>query len=306
MKIIYAFRRSNFFPYHGSGHGTLPPKELRSEYLTMVKEADFEGIELGAGGDFPSVEDKAGIQDLRAQLEGHGLPCLAVRGGGSLVCPRSGGENSKRLREVIQTAAGLGAEYVNVTASTSQTGGGYGTGIGESVSHGSSREARVGEYEHLARAYAEAADFAGDHGVGIALELHQHSITDNSWSMTQLIELVDRPNFTANPDLGNVYWTYNHAEESCEETIVALAGCTRYWHCKNLTRVYLPDDDRAIFLQVPLRDGDIDYRFALNALHREGFDGIVAIEGVRTGDQLTQDRASVAYVRTLWKELSEK
>ncbi len=307
MKIVYAFRKTDWFPFHKPGHRNLLPKDVRSGFLDEVKDAGFDGIELGVDGSLPSVDDEGAIKELRSELEDRGLPCLALRGVGSLVCPKLGEQNRERMREIIRTAAALGAEYINSTTGASQMGRtGPGTGTGESFSIGSSREARDSDYEHSAKAYAEAADFAADHGIALAIEMHQHSITDNSWSLGRLIDLVDRPNFTANPDLGNLYWTYNHPEESCEDAIVALAAHTRYWHCKNLTRVYLPDSDRAIFLQVPLQDGDIDYRFALSALHREGFDGLIAIEGVRTGDQLTRDRTSVEYVRRLWKELKCK
>ena len=107
MRIVYAFRRSNLFLFHRPGHGSLPPKEVRSEFLAKVKDAGFEGLELGADASLPSVEDKDAVEDLRSELDDQGLPCLALRGVGSLVCPRSGDQNRERLREIIPTAAAL-------------------------------------------------------------------------------------------------------------------------------------------------------------------------------------------------------
>ena len=48
-----------------------------------------------------------------------------------------------------------------------------------------------------------------------------------------------------------------------EQAIVALAPYSRYWHCKNLYRVHVPETERAYFIGVPLPDGDIDYHFAI-------------------------------------------
>ena len=94
-------------------------------------------------------------------------------------------------------------------------------------------------------------------------------------------------------------------EETSESAIVALAPISgAYWHCKNLTRIHIPDNRHAIFLQVPLHQGDIDYRFALAAMMDAGFDGTFALEGVRVGDPYDADGGSLAYIRKVAEELS--
>ena len=140
--------------------------------------------------------------------------------------------------------------------------------------------------------------------IRISIEVHQHSIADCSWAALYLLDLIDRPNVGANPDLGNVYWTYDTPEESTEAAIVALAPRSMYWHCKNLVRVHIPELRHSIFLRVPLPDGDIDYRFAIAAMHDAGFDGYLAVEGARDGDQLTSDARSLNYVREILAELA--
>jgi len=119
-----------------------------------------------------------------------------------------------------------------------------------------------------------------------------------------LIELVDAPNVGINPDLGNIYWTYDIPEESCEDAIAALAPHCNYWHCKNLYRVHIPDLEKSILLQAPIPDGDIDYRFAISAMLAAGYNGYLAIEGMRLGDQFHNDGKSVAYVKSLIEALS--
>jgi len=108
-----------------------------------------------------------------------------------------------------------------------------------------------------------------------------------------------------NPDLGNLYWHYQVPEATNEEAIVALAPKTKYWHCKQLQRVLIPDLERTYFLLVPLPDGEIDYRFAVAAMLDAKYDGWLAIEGYRYGDQILGDGRSVAYVKGLLAELGQ-
>jgi sugar phosphate isomerase/epimerase len=139
--------------------------------------------------------------------------------------------------------------------------------------------------------------------VTIAIEVHQHSIVDNSWSALHLHQLVNKPNPGINPDLGNIYWTYDVPEERGEDAILALAPVAKYWHCKNLYRVYLPHDNRSVFLRAPLGEGEIDYRFAITAMKTAGYDGYLAIEGFHYGDQLGRDAESAAFARAVLAEL---
>ena len=175
--------------------------------------------------------------------------------------------------------------------------------MGEAVSQGSSRLATADDYLRNAKAIAAVADLAATHGIRLALEVHQQSMVDNSWSALHLLELVDRANFGINPDLGNIYWTYDVPEETNEEAIVALAPHSKYWHCKNLYRIHAPENERAYFILVPLPDGNIDYRFAISAMVEAGYDGYLAIEGANTGDQLHKDRRSLEYVSQILSEV---
>ena len=67
--------------------------------------------------------------------------------------------------------------------------------------------------------------------------------------------------------------------------------------------MHIPELRRAFFLRVPLRDGEIDYRFAVAAMLDAGYQGYLAVEGAREGDQLTLDGRSVEYVCRLLAEL---
>ncbi len=300
MKIAYAFRRATLHPHHGSG---LPPVEARPQFLREVRRIGFDAVELGLevfGGDI----SQSTAQELRAQLEDAGLQCGVIRGGGGFTDPDIAVRSRKRLEDAIRCASWIGASVVNTTVPTHlQDPDAPGSFVGEPVSQGGSRTATEEDFERTANNLREVAELAADHAVQISIEVHQHSIIDNSRSALRLLELVDRPIIGVNPDLGNIYWTYEIPEESCEHAIVALAPHAKYWHCKNLLRVHVPDVHRAVFVQVPLPDGEIDYRFAITAMVKAGFDGYLAIEGIRFGDQFHRDAKSVAYVRNVLNEL---
>ena len=297
MKVAYAFRRGVLYPHQDGGIGS---KEHRSAFLKKSKEIGFDGIELG-----PSVLDQPDVATLRAELEDAGMPCVAIRGGGGFIAPRNALGAGKQWQRIIEFAAQIGAGVVNSTigGSPSPDPRGIGTYRGERISQGSSRTAREEDYERTARGLSEAAKVAADHGLEISIEIHQNTIVDNSWTALHLLELIDQPNVGINPDLGNIYWTYDIPEESCEDAIAALAPHCNYWHCKNLYRVHIPDLEKSILLQAPIPDGDIDYRFAISAMLDAGYSGYLAIEGMRLGDQFHGDLKSVAYVKSVAAEL---
>ena len=298
MKIAYAFRRCASYPYNGGG---LPTDATdRKRFLEHSKKIGFDGIELPAMH-LPDTEAKT----LRLELEDAGIPCVAIRGGGGAPAdPEVAAANKQRMIDAAHFAAKMGAGIVNSTVTTPPTDpGGKGTYRGESVSQGSSRQANPADYERTAKAVTEVAGIAADIGIEISIEIHQNSIADNSRSTLQLLELIDAPNVGINPDLGNIYWTYDIPEETCEAAIVAVAPHINYWHCKSLSRVHIPDLETAIYVQVPLPDGEIDYRFAIAAALDAGYDGYLAIEGIRDGDQFHQDGRSVAYVKSVLSDL---
>lgn len=303
MKFAYAMRRVNFYPYVGDDWN-LPSKEVRRAYYGKVREFGFDGIEIAnnsVGGPGAPAEQ---VQELRRELEDNGVPCVCVRGGGGLANPHAAPASRQRLEESILFASIMGANLVNTTVTTPTVSTLPGSFVGEPVSQGSSRNASEGDFEVTARGYREIARKAADLGVQISIEVHQHSIADNSWSALKLLEMIDQPNVSINPDLGNIYWTYDIPEESPEGAIRALAPKAKtYWHCKNLRRVHIPENKHSIFIRVALPDGEIDYRFAISAMKAAGFDGYMAIEGMNLGDQLTADCRGLSYAKQIAGEL---
>lgn len=302
MQIGYAFRRAAFYPYTGGTGWEIPPPEVRAAYLRKVRESGFAAIEIGLGQGVGRSE--AEVRALRGDLEAAGVPCMAVRAGGGFAHPQVAAVNRQRLRDAITMATWIGAPIVN-TALVTPPPDPYGVGasaVGERVSQGSSRRATEADFAVTARYLREAGAVAADAGVRISIEMHQRSIADNAWSCLRLLDEIAHANVGINPDLGNLYWTYDEPEETCEACILALAPHAVYWHCKQFQRVSVPEVQKSYFQRVALPDGEIDYRFAITAMARAGYDGFLAIEGTNAGDQLSRDAHSAAYCRALLAE----
>ena len=312
MKIAYAFRRSTFYPFVAGAAWALPDERALGDYLGKVRDIGFDGIELGldgfaADGGAANGElniDERKVEALGRRLADEGTPCVAIRAGGPLCYPRTAAHNRRRLERAVEVADALGADIVNTALSGAAPNRMHDTGpSGAPESHGSSQMASEEDFIRTAQALREVGAMAGDRGVNITIEVHQHSIADNSWATLHLLELADSPFVHANPDLGNVLWNYDVPEESMEQCVTALAARSKYWHCKSLSRVHIPELEHSYYIRTALPDGDIDYRFAISAMVEAGYDGYLAIEGANTGDQLYKDRRSVNYVRGILGEL---
>ncbi len=293
MKLAYAFRRGTFYPFVAGAAWDLPDGDTRTRYLRQVKDIGFDGIDAGNG---EALELAKGLADA-------GVPCVAMRAGGGLCQPNVAEENRARLEKAVDVAGRIGVGVVNTALATQPMNRMLDSGPnGAPTSHGSSQMATEDDFARTAAVLRRAGEVAGASGVEITIEVHQHSIADNSWSTLNLLDMVDSPHVFANPDLGNILWTYDVPEESSEDAILALAPRSKYWHCKNLHRVHIAENEHSNFIRVPLPDGDIDYRFAINAMQDAGYDGYLAIEGANLGDQLHADRRSVEYVRGILSE----
>ena len=306
MKIAYAFRRSTVYPFEAGDGWTLQPEPALTSFLQKVNEIGFDGLELGFEVFGGHEATKESVTELQSRLSGSGAPCVSLRAGGVLCTPIIGEKNRDRLFKSIEIAGWLGVKIVNSALSGGERNKTLGPNEpGRAIQPGSSQLASQQDYEITANTLKEAGKRAAHVGADVTVEVHQHAIADNSESTLKLLEMTESPNVFANPDLGNILWHYDDPEESSEKAIVALAPHSRYWHCKNLQRVNVPEHDRSYFLRVPLPDGDIDYRFAINAMVDAGFDGYLALEGANTGDQISKDARSVQYVRQILAEITD-
>ncbi|MCH7479398.1 MAG: sugar phosphate isomerase/epimerase, partial [SAR324 cluster bacterium] len=214
---------------------------LRKSILMANRDVG-EFVEAGNG---KALELAKGLADA-------GVPCVAIRAGGGLCQPSVAEASRRRLESAVDVAGRIGAGIVNTALGTQPRNRTLDSGPnGAPTSHGSSQMATDDDFVRTAAVLRKVGEVAGASDVKITVEVHQHSIADNSWSTLRLLDLVDSPHVFANPDLGNIYWTYDTPEESSEAAIVALAPRSLYWHCKSLRRVNIPENQHSIFIQVP-------------------------------------------------------
>jgi sugar phosphate isomerase/epimerase len=302
MKYCYANRRQAAFP---DVHSTWSarPEHFTDSWLRLVSNAGYDGLEVGANT-FGLLDGDAGIDGFKQRLEGFGLPIAAVRAGGSLIEAKSGFRNLGVLSKSVEYAEAVGSSLVvgNLMAPQRYLPAGF-EPTGMTHSQDSSRDASIYLYERVADSIRPVCDVAAERGITVAIEMHHASPVDNSWSARLLNELVDRPNFGINPDIGNLAWAYHVAEDTPEDNVNNLADISVYWHCKNVVRVNHPEDERSIAWKVSLADGEMDYRYLMTAMIQAGYDGYVAIEGGRVGDQFEMDTRSLNYMRELEAEI---
>ena len=134
----------------------------------------------------------------------------------------------------------------------------------------------------------EAEERAGGAGLEVTVEVHQLFIADTSTSTLKLLEMANSDHVFTNPDLGSILWHYDEPEEPIEDATVVLALNSKYWHCKTLQRVHVLELNRAYFIRVPIPDGAIDDRFAINAMIDAGYDGYFALKGTNTGGHMSK------------------
>ncbi len=305
MRFCYAHRRFTLYP-QSVDTWNVAPENYTDDFLSRVKNTGFDALEVGAEV-LDKLGDEAKVKDFTKRVNDFGLEIGALRSGGTVMEAQHATANRERVIRSIAYAGWTGAEVLNNGISAPLR---YPTDRADQSgwphSQDASRDQMIYFYDEMAKVYQGFCDRAADVGTKVSIEVHQNSQVDNSWSAKLIHQKIDRPNFGINPDVGNVVWVYDVPEESYEHFMTETAPIAIYWHSKNLQRVYHPENHRAVYLRVPLPDGEVDYRFAISAMADAGFSGYMAIEGASTGDQWTADKKSLDYARSIWDEVEKK
>ena len=307
MRFCYANRRHTIFPI-SYDYTDLKPDNYTDSFLLKTKELGFDALEIGLET-FEHLGDKNQLLDFSKRISDFGLSIGCLRSGGTLHDAKNGPNNIERLHKAILIAEIVGAEIINGALSAPARLPGYPAGSlpgsekGWNISQDSSRDSMLYIYDEIAKVYKQACDLAKDKNIIITAEVHQNSPVDNSWSAVLLHNKIDKENFGINPDLGNILWNYDVPEETFENAIDSMAAISKYWHCKNLQTIYHPENNRSVFLRVPLPDGEIDYRYAISSMYNANYSGYMTIEGAWSGDQWHNDFKSLDYSKKIWNEL---
>lgn len=314
MKFCYAHRRYVLYPEVLARDNVdhLRPDQYSDDFIRSVVETGFEAIEMPQTTLAHFRDDESSTREFSRRFKDAGIPIVALRVAGSFINPKYAENTRIRLASAVEFARVVGANIINVslrspTANRGKPGNPYPGEIGASFGWNrlevSSRDASMTDFERSADELRAACDTAAEFGITLCAEVHPYTIVDNSWSALLVHRLVSRNNFGINPDTGNPYWSYAVPEESTEELMDAVAPVSVYWHAKSMMRIYHPENERAVFVRVPLPNGEIDYRYAMSAMISSGFDGYMALESLQTGDQWDKDRRSLDYVKSLAAEI---
>jgi sugar phosphate isomerase/epimerase len=147
----------------------------------------------------------------------------------------------------------------------------------------------------------EAAAYAYDHGVTLALENHGR-LAGRSEQVETILNAVASPALKANPDTGNFLLVHqpSHIE------VAALASRAAMVHFKDFRVV--PDSYTGFayvgteglkFAGTAIGEGEVDLADCVSSLHQAGFDGWLNIEYEGEEDPFSAVSRSVDYTRNL-------
>ncbi len=307
MQIAFRWP-TKFYPY--TNRPVLPP-DARARLFEWARGVGFDGNELGSSNVPLGPTALAQAEEIRDELAAHQLQASAYQARSYNFVERATRQERLDLSfQSVEIASRLGAGVMDLSlpgASDREQATSLPEDwpLGGQGSIGGARFATDEELELTASALAEIADVAAEHGIVVAVEIHQNCYADSSEPTLRILDGANRTNVGANPDLGNIIRSYATPVETSEEAITRLAPRTVYVHVKNPRRVYLPDLNRAVYVrETTLGEGSIDWRFALATLAAAGYDGWLTIEGdMFTWDYEWAMEQNIAYLQSVLERI---
>ena len=236
---------------------------------------------LGLDGLEPMTADPARLDAaaMRDALEQAGLEVAAIGSGAVAYCAGltllhadgdKAAQATSRLNDLIEFAARVGAPLVTIGSFR-----GWGSSVGS------------GGRERLAGILCEAAAFAGERGVRLALEplnRYESDIVSTAEQGLAFVREVHHPAF------GLLLDTYhmNIEERSWTEPFRRLMSAAKLWH------VHLGDSNR-----LPPGQGLVDFRSMVATLRDVGYTGYLSAELLALPDPDTAARQTVAHMRSI-------
>jgi sugar phosphate isomerase/epimerase len=257
-------------------------------------------IELGTGGwpgsphiDVPALlADRAKLAEVRSRLDDAGLTISALSCHGNPVHPvREKAERDDRsYRESVQLAEAM--EIPVVVTFSGCPGGAPGDTTPNWVTAAwppEYAEALEWQWEtKLIPYWEEAAHFAADHGVKVALEAHPGFCVYNPETLLRL-RAAAGPSLGINLDPSHMWWQGMHIPE----VIAELGEAIFHFHAKDValspanmavngvldTKSYAKMKERSwLFRSVGSGHGELEWKSIVAALRLEGYDYVMSIE----------------------------
>jgi sugar phosphate isomerase/epimerase len=257
-------------------------------------------IELGTGGwpgsphiDVPALlADKAKLAEYRSRVADAGLSISALSCHGNPVHPvrEKAERDDESFRESVRLAEAM--EIPVVVTFSGCPGGGPGNTTPNWVTAAWPPEyAEALEWQWEAKLipyWEEAARFAGDHGVKVALEAHPGFCVYNPETLLRL-RAAAGPSLGINLDPSHMWWQGMRIPE----VIAELGEAIFHFHAKDValspanmavngvldTKSYAKMKERSwLFRSVGSGHGELEWKAIVAALRLEGYDYVMSIE----------------------------
>ena len=232
------------------------PELNLDEMLALANQLGYDAIEPRAGSGHAHGVELAASPAQRAESRakaadsGIALCCLAVSC--RYADPATADDQADETRRYVDLAADVGAPRLRV--------------FGGQIPDGISREAAI---DGVARALASVADHAGARGVTICIETH------DDWCdpahVAAIMQQVNHPAIAVNWDIMHPVRRGNATMDSAFET---LQPWIRHVHIHDGTA------DANDLKMLPIGQGDIDHKRALELLRAAGYDGYMSGEWI--------------------------
>jgi len=231
-----------------------PDLEL-PDVLGLAQRFGYEGVEIRI-----DARQRHGLERDTAAPERAAAKKAAAEAGVALCCvatscrfadPASAGEAVSQAREAIDLAADIGANRIRV--------------FGGQIPEGVEREAAIAG---VASALSSLAEQAGERGVVVCLETHDDWCEPRH--VAEVVKRADSPAVAVNWDIMHPVRT---GKATIDESFAVLGS--------SVCHVHFHDGVQEDGLQmVPIGEGQIDHRRAVELLVAAGYDGFLSGEWI--------------------------
>ena len=253
-------------------------RERLLEYtLAVAADIGFQGVEIwGREPHISEQFDASRVKAVRRMVGERGLEVAVFGSYLRLGATHTNSAGTVSLKDVVQTAAALGAPIIRVWASD----------LG-------SDEADEQVWQNTVAEAREAAACAAKMGLVLAAEMHSNTLADTASCARKLVEDVDSDAFALNFQASSKL-----TDDKPTERLVAVLPSVVHLHAQN----YAPLDDNGDRVErVGLADGFVDYAPLVSLLRKAGYQGSLAVEFAPTNakDKAAALALDFEYLRSL-------
>jgi sugar phosphate isomerase/epimerase len=273
------------------------PAEHWADVMAQVSQAGFDHVEISDGWLSLAALSEARLAEFAAVVAAAGLQIPAVHlQRRSVVDPVDGPANLKYAHAMIDAVAALGAKIFStglhrpLTAAQQQALWFWTVDGPADRDDADTRALAVTRIRELGRHAAEV-------GLTMSLELYEDTYLGTAERAVRFVQDVDLDTVGLNPDVGNLI-RLHRSVESWQELYEQTLPYANYWHAKNYARDEAADGSWFTATPATLRDGMINYRWAVRRALELGFRAPITCEHYG-GDSLGVGAANRDYLRTL-------